>query len=261
MPVTTSIFAIALYAAGLHFHWRRFRTTADTRWVLIFVVAGLLCHAIASFTLLITPEGLNFSVVSVSNLVAFMVVLVIAIANLKLPVENLYLFLLPISIFVLIVANLLPSTDPLTNLSTSLIAHILISLAAYSTLMMAACQSILLAVQERRLKSRDSTSLSLLPPLETMERLLVAMLWTGFALLSGAILSGWLFLEDVFARQVLHHIVLTSLSWVVYVVFLVGHHFFGWRGMTTVRWTLTAFALLVLGYLGSKFVLEFLLGR
>jgi len=31
--------------------------------------------------------------------------------------------------------------------------------------------------------------------------------------------------------------------------------------LTAVRWTLVAFSLLLLGYLGSKFVMEFLLHR
>ena len=53
--------------------------------------------------------------------------------------------------------------------------------------------------------------------------------------------------------------VLTTLSWLVYTGFLTGHHLFGWRGVTGVRWNLAAFALLLLGYLGSKFVLEYLL--
>jgi ABC-type uncharacterized transport system permease subunit len=34
---------------------------------------------------------------------------------------------------------------------------------------------------------------------------------------------------------------------------------FGWRGVIAVRWNLAAFALLLLGYLGSKFVIEYLL--
>ncbi|HCO42995.1 MAG TPA: phosphohydrolase, partial [Gammaproteobacteria bacterium] len=33
----------------------------------------------------------------------------------------------------------------------------------------------------------------------------------------------------------------------------------GWRAQTAVRWTLVGFGLLALGYLGSKFVLEFVL--
>ena len=36
---------------------------------------------------------------------------------------------------------------------------------------------------------------------------------------------------------------------------------FGWRGRTAAYWTLGGFALLVLGYFGSKLVLEVLLKR
>jgi ABC-type uncharacterized transport system permease subunit len=63
----------------------------------------------------------------------------------------------------------------------------------------------------------------------------------------------------MFAQRVAHHTVLTTLSWLVYVGFLMGHYVFGWRGITAVRWNLSAFGLLLLGYVGSKFVLEYLL--
>jgi ABC-type uncharacterized transport system permease subunit len=36
---------------------------------------------------------------------------------------------------------------------------------------------------------------------------------------------------------------------------------YGWRGRVAVRWTLTGFLMLVLAYIGSKFVLEIILGR
>jgi ABC-type uncharacterized transport system permease subunit len=99
----------------------------------------------------------------------------------------------------------------------------------------------------------------LLPPLETMETLLFSLLWTGLAALSVAIASGFAFLDNMFAQHVVHHTVLSSLSWVMYVVLLAGHKIMGWRGVAAVRWTLIAFALLVLGYFGSKFVMEILL--
>jgi ABC-type uncharacterized transport system permease subunit len=35
----------------------------------------------------------------------------------------------------------------------------------------------------------------------------------------------------------------------------------GWRGRTAVRWSLVGFVMLVLAYLGSKFVLEVILQR
>lgn len=262
MPLIPSIAAIALYALGLHFRWRQRDRTVPSRTVLLITLAALACHGVAAYSILSTPAGIDLSVLPVSTVVAFVLVLVVALANLRLPVENLYLFLFPISIMVLIAANVIePGGEPLQSLTPALLTHILISLAAYSALMMAACQSILLALQERHLRTPGKPSLTILPPLETMERLLLTMLWIGLLLLSGSILSGYLFFEDIFARQVLHHIVLTSLSWFVYVLFLAGHYLFGWRGLTAVRWSLVGFSLLVLGYLGSKFVLEYLLQR
>jgi ABC-type uncharacterized transport system permease subunit len=94
-----------------------------------------------------------------------------------------------------------------------------------------------------------------------METLLFSLLWTGLAVLSVAIASGFAFLDNMFAQHVAHHTILSSLSWVMYVVLLAGHKLLGWRGVSAVRWTLIAFALLVLGYFGSKFVLEILLQR
>jgi ABC-type uncharacterized transport system permease subunit len=42
---------------------------------------------------------------------------------------------------------------------------------------------------------------------------------------------------------------------------LFGRYRYGWRGRTALRWTLAGFLLLVLAYIGSRFVLEVLLGR
>jgi len=40
---------------------------------------------------------------------------------------------------------------------------------------------------------------------------------------------------------------------------LIGRHRLGWRGQTAIRWTLSGFCLLMLGYFGSKLVREFIL--
>ena len=125
---------------------------------------------------------------------------------------------------------------------------------------MAACQSVLVAVLEYRLHRKKTIRLlRVLPPLQTMESLLFSLLWAGIVVLTLAIGSGFLFLEDMFAQRVVHHTILAIASWGVYAVLLAGHRLFGWRGTTAVRWTLIAFTLLVLGYFGSKFVIEVLL--
>ena len=86
------------------------------------------------------------------------------------------------------------------------------------------------------------------------------MLWLGVGLLTLSIGTGMFFLQDMFDQRLVHHTVLTTLSWLVYTGFLTGHHLFGWRGVTGAMES-GRFRLLLLGYLGSKFVLEYLLNH
>ena len=64
----------------------------------------------------------------------------------------------------------------------------------------------------------------------------------------------------MFAQSVVTHTILASASWVIFAVLLAGRYAFGWRSTLVTRTTLVGFTLLVLAYLGSKFVLEILLG-
>jgi ABC-type uncharacterized transport system permease subunit len=152
--------------------------------------------------------------------------------------------------------------QPIASPAQPLIWHILLSIVAYSILFMAACQSVLLAVLEDRLRNKQTfTLVRLLPPLQTMESLLFSLLSAGVATLTLAIATGFIFLEDVFAQRVVHHTVLSLASWLVFSTLLAGHYLLGWRGSTAIRWTLIGFTLLLLGYFGSKFVIEILLGN
>ena len=69
--------------------------------------------------------------------------------------------------------------------------------------------------------------------------------------------------EELFgkAARFNHKTVFGVLSWIVFAALLGGRHVYGWRGRIAVRWTLTGFLMLVLAYIGSKFVLEVILGR
>jgi len=266
MMAYISLAAMTSYCIGFSIVWRHRSSQQILRpnspIFPLVVMLSIVLHAIALAGQIQSPVGINLNLIATANVVAFVMVVVVAITNTRLPIANLYLLLFPISVVFLLLSLLLePGAEPLTNISTPLTAHILISLAAYSTLMMAACQSIFLAVQERQLRTPNKSHHHMLPPLETMERLLLAMIWIGLILLTVSILSGFLFLDNMFAQRVVHHTVLTSLSWIAYASFIAGRYLFGWRGLTAVRWSLVAFALLVLGYVGSKFVLEYLIQR
>ena len=73
--------------------------------------------------------------------------------------------------------------------------------------------------------------------------------------------SGIMYLKDMFAQHLAHKTILSIAAWLVFAILLVGRWRFGWRGRTAIRWTMSGFVTLLLAYLGSKWVLEILLGR
>ncbi|MGD8734284.1 MAG: cytochrome c biogenesis protein CcsA, partial [Gammaproteobacteria bacterium] len=64
-----------------------------------------------------------------------------------------------------------------------------------------------------------------------------------------------------FAQHLVHKTVLSIIALLVFGVLLLGRWRFGWRGRKAIHWTLVGYGLLVLGYFGSRFVLEVLLQR
>jgi ABC-type uncharacterized transport system permease subunit len=102
-----------------------------------------------------------------------------------------------------------------------------------------------------------------MPPLLTMEKLLFRIIWAGFILLTLTLASGVIFSEELFgkAARLNHKTVFGVLSWIIFAALLGGRQVYGWRGRVAVRWTLAGFLMLVLAYIGSKFVLEVILGR
>jgi ABC-type uncharacterized transport system permease subunit len=140
--------------------------------------------------------------------------------------------------------------------------HATLALLAYATLAVAALLALTLWVQERALRRRDFHGwLRALPPLVQLESLLFRTIAAGFGLLTATLLTGVLFVENLFAQHLVHKTVLSLLSWLAFGALLLGRRRYGWRGVTAARWTLAAMALLVLAYFGSKGVLELILHR
>jgi ABC-type uncharacterized transport system permease subunit len=230
-------------------------------WCLLF--PSLALHGLVLFQMIGTSAGLNLNLFTSGSLVAWVMVCFLLFASLRAAIHNLLLLVAPLAaLSIVLELSFDAAYQPITSFEQPLIWHILLSIVAYSILFMAACQSLLLALLEDRLRSKQTFALvRLLPPLQTMENLLFSLLRAGVTVLTLAILTGFIFLEDLFAQRVVHHTVLAIASWLVFTTLLIGHHFFGWRGSTAIRWTLIGFTLLLLGYFGSKFVIEILLGN
>ena len=103
-------------------------------------------------------------------------------------------------------------------------------------------------------------------PLLTLERLMFRFVGAGFVLLTLTMLAGAFFGEHLYGSSYTgwrwdHKRVFTLLSWGAFATLLIGRSQWGWRGRRAVRVLYIGAALLLLGYAGSRFVLEVLLGR
>ena len=141
--------------------------------------------------------------------------------------------------------------------------HLVLAMLAYSLFTIAILHALLMAVAERRLRWRGADAASPLPPLLTLERLLFRLIGAAFLLLTLTLATGFGFAETLFGRAMRfdHKTVFAVLSWLTFGCLLAGRWLYGWRGRTALRWTLTGFVLLILAYVGSRFVLEVILAR
>ena len=140
-------------------------------------------------------------------------------------------------------------------------AHIVLSTLAYALLTIGVALTLALRMLDRRLRNRRPLGwLTALPSVEALEAGTFQALTAGFAVLTLALFSGFIFIDNLFAQHLVHKTVLSCLAWFVFAVLLFDRWRFGWRGRTATAWALSGFALLALAYFGSKIVLESILG-
>lgn len=95
-------------------------------------------------------------------------------------------------------------------------------------------------------------------PLLRLESLTLRFVAAGFIMLSLTLVLGALFATP---WKWDHKTVFSVLSWLVFAILLIGRHRFGWRGRQAIRWLMAGSTLLLLAYVGSRFVFEVVLHR
>ena len=230
--------------------------------ILALALVAVALHLVALYQHLFTPVGLNFSFFNVVSLLTWLLALLLLVSSLSHPIENLGIVALPLAAIGATLEEAFPSQHLLLQTGHQMLdAHVLISVSAYSMLTLAALQAILLAIQDKHLHEKHPGGfIRALPPLQSMERLLFQMIGAGFVLQTLSLLTGFVFLEDMFAQHMVHKTFLSVAAWMVFAILLWGRWKFGWRGRVAIRWTLAGAVCLLLAYLGSKLVLELLLG-
>ncbi|MBL4851092.1 MAG: cytochrome c biogenesis protein CcsA [Gammaproteobacteria bacterium] len=224
---------------------------------------AVLLHGIVLYHLLVTDAGLNLGFFNAISLLLWFIALLLLLASIKSPVENIGIVLLPLAALALALEIFLPSDHVISSdMALGLGIHILTSLLAYAVLSLASVQAILVAIQHKHLHNRHPGGfVRALPPLETMESLLFQMITVGIAFLSVSLFSGFVSLDDMFAQDKVHKTVFAIIAWLVFAILLWGRWQYGWRGRIAIRWTLVGFVALLLAYIGSKLVQELVLGR
>jgi len=261
----TSFFAgsaivIYLFAFGYQVSQLRKHSNTPTAAFQLTAALAIILHGAATYDLLFSPAGLDLSLLKICALISLIINIILFFSGLKKPIHSLFLLLFPISALSLFAATTTPSTKAAVVIPPTIEAHVLISILAYSTLAIAALQALLIGYQNWQLKHKHQNLLMrTFPPLQSMEALLFELVWAGEILLTMSLISGFLFYEDFFTQQLLHKVVFSMVAWIFFGCLLWGRYFLGWRGNTAIRWTWAGFIAILLGYIGSKVALEFLL--
>jgi len=262
-PIILGIISICAYLASTAILIKDAIKNTATKASIMPAWLAVFSHFGYTFSIFQQQTSLNFSLFNTASIISSLVAFLLLLASLNKPVEKLGLAIFPLAILTLLSTLIFPDRILVIQINNwQMSTHILSSIIAFSLLNIAALQALLLAIQEQQLRKHPPKRfIQTLPPLQTMESLLFQMIAAGLLFLTLSLVSGFVFIEDLFAQHLAHKTVLAIVAWVTFTSLLIGRIKYGWRGQTAVKWTLAGFILLLLAYFGSKLVLELILQR
>jgi len=254
-----ALIASFLYLYGIGFLYRRIRSQQTNSFrPQLLKVTGLAAffHFLSFIGTLFQADSIHISLPLSISVIAWGAVVTLLLTNINKNTGMLGIFILPVALL-----STLLGLDPsdMMTVSFSMGSHILLSIFAYSVLTLATAQGILYGIQEKRFQQRKLTNLfKALPPLQVMEKTLIQLILMGFILLSFALLTGFFFIDDIFAQHLVHKTFFAILSWLTYATFLWGHFKKGWRGQKAAKYIIWAYLFLLLSYIGTQMILSFI---
>ena len=232
------------------------------RWAL--VVAWALHAAALGWALLGGHGGARFGFAQALSVTAWLVVTVYVVESQVLPQLRARWALAGFGSAAVLLALFFPGQKLPPTQSPLLPLHWALGIASYGLFAAATAHGWLMLRSERLLRQRAQNASGV--PLLTLERLMFRLITAGFIVLSATLLAGGIFGETLYGSQHTgwrwdHKRVFTLLSWATFAVLLLGRWRLGWRGRRAVHVLYAGAALLLLAYVGSRFVLEVLLER
>ena len=252
VPSVLAMLAYALAARG-----------AGGAWPYRALTLAWVAHGTAFLTHLfgigLAGDGARFGFAPALSATAWLVLAVHAVESRFLPVPAVRRLLSVLGAASVLLALLFPGEGAIHSGSPWAPLHWLLGLASYGLFGAAVLHAAWLDRAERAFRSRSVPAGPSGPlPLLMLEKLTFRFVAAGFVVLSVAVLLGAWFMP---AWRWDHKTVFSMLGWLVFAGLLGGRQIFGWRGRRATRWLYVGTGLLLLAYVGSRFVFEVLLHR
>ncbi|WP_105190124.1 cytochrome C assembly family protein [Pseudoalteromonas sp. T1lg48] len=265
ITVLTLLSCVFYAAATAHVLSRLFHAQGPSqKTTVILSTLAILTHMVLLVNSVFTNQGQDVSFINVSLLTCWVIVLSVTAVSLKFPATLLLPVVYGFAAILLFASLFMPHHMIVQNihLEAGLVAHITLSLLAYCILIIATLYAVQFYFIDKRLKRKDLAIVySHLPPLMVVERQLYQLVTVGTALLTVALLSGFIFVDTMISKEYAHKTILSLLAWAIFAAVVFGRHLKGWRGKSSVLTIMVGAALLTLAYFGSRFVQEVILHR
>jgi ABC-type uncharacterized transport system permease subunit len=222
--------------------------------------AAIICHTFDLYQQIELAKGQDLNFFNMLSMATWLGTIVLWTNQFRQKSQALLLIALPSTATVLLL-NMIVNPQPVIfdNKHVGLLLHIFSSILAYTMLALACIQAILLWFLDYKLRKAPGTLSPLFPPLQAVETYLFQLIWLGFIFLTTSLALALFTMTDVIHTIPLHKPLLTGISWIIFGSLLLGRYLLGWRGKIAVKYTLSGFSLLLLGYFGTKFVVEYII--
>ncbi len=225
---------------------------------ILFLILASLFQTVLTGLLLLNDSGWTFNAQNACLVVSWLSNIIVIGGQFRLKTVRILLSAIAIAVMAWIYFWPLPDFSKPYALYIDL--HITLSILAYSFLFVSSLVAINLAIQIYRLKKNAfvSADLSLSSLLKNEEKLFILIV-IGWLFLGLSLLSGAIFIDNFFGNQMGHKIIFSILAWILFSILIAGRMLKGWRGKKAIKLNLMAMALLMIGFLGSYLVIDYLL--
>jgi len=257
--VVPSVFALVAYAMAA------VMVSTSTRWVRLALLVGWTAHALAigfdAASVGVPQAGARFGFAPALSVTLWLVLAVYMVESRFLPLIGVRRTLAVLGALAVFLAWVFPGESRPQVASMWAPLHWILGIASYGLFGAAVLHAAMLSRADRQmrgLRPGAPGSVGSGMPLMRLERLTFQFVAAGFAVLTLALLLGVWFTRP---WRWDHKTVFSLLGWCVFAGLLTGRRAFGWRGPQATRWLYAGVGLLLLAYVGSRFVMEVMLQR